>query len=104
MRITGSTTAPIAPRLSFFFPGHTYAFLGDDLDDSSDPAGEGAIADEDEAADLDGSPRRGLDSRGHYDRFLCGQLLERRNSCDGELLSLNRVGNAWWNRASGCGM
>lgn len=61
-----STTASCFPSLlASQASGDTYALLGDDLDNGGDPAGEWAVVNEDEAADLDGSPRRGLNGRGH---------------------------------------
>lgn len=71
MQIAKSTTTARHVRLTASHtPDNTYAFLGDDLDNGGNPTGEGAVVDEDETADLDGSPRWGLDGRGHDDKFL----------------------------------
>lgn len=68
MQIAKSTTAARCFRL--MAPDNTYALLGDDLYNGGNPTGVRAVVDEDEAADLDGSPRWGLDGRGHSDKFL----------------------------------
>lgn len=80
MQIARSTiTARYVRLIASRTPDNTYALLGDDLYYGGNPAGEGAVVDEDETADLDGSPRRRLDGRGHGGRFLSSSWSEMRS-------------------------